>query len=257
MGNELLELVVTQAHDDEVFKSQDPNRKPPTLKGPGVTRKIHASDDLEKLESNPRIAECVTSVEFLTSLFLLSEDLGPEELRKGRQVVTGAALRVRERGRAPGESPRFRSRDATSGSPGRRSARSTTSTPRTGASGRSTRTSSSGWRWPISTYRPTDPKELLDVASRKMTLGLASTIDVIQAMENLNREQAIEMYQRVQDDFEQYPPQKAPAPEQEPGSFADTMNDVRGKNGRPPSDSVADAVNDISAADRRANRRAS
>ena len=74
-------------------------------------------------------------------------------------------------------------------------------------------------------------------------------------MENLTREQAIARYERVRGDAKLYPPMQTPAPEKEPGSFAEVLNTVRTANGEEPTDSVVDAVNGVSAADRRETRR--
>lgn len=254
LGNELLELVVTQAHDDEVYRTDDEDRRPPTEKGPGIVRKIPSTDELEKLASNPKIAECVTSTEFLTRLFLLSEDLDPDELGRGRQVVTGAALRVRERGLAS----RREAQIALAQRDERLAWEKIRAVHNVHAADWDARQLDDSLELRVEMADldiPTDVEKTLDAASRKMALGLASTIDVIQTLENLTRQQAIEMYERVQQDFEDYPPRQAAAPEREAGSFADNLNDVREANGQARTDSVTDAVNDVSAAERREERR--
>ena len=255
LSNELLELVTMSGHEETFLRTGREDAVPPDQVGPGQMGVISDQDTVERLESDPRIRECADSVEFLTRLFLTSENMSPDDLSKGLTPHTGAALRVRERGlasRREEQIPLSRRDERVAWNALRRV--------------HNVHAPTWGVRQLDETLDmnvtladmdvPVDQRELLDAASRKMALGLASTIDTIQVLEGVTREQAIARYKQVKQDAEDYPPLQPPTPEAEPGAFADVLNDVRAVNGAEPADSVADAVRGLSAADRRADRRA-
>lgn len=256
LSNELLELVATQAHVTRRFKTRDPNRPPPAQTGPGQTVKIHIEDELDDISPSPAIAEAKLVLQEVIRNFLLSEDLDPNELSESRAINTGAALRVQERGlmaRRESQVP-LAVRDE------RLAYRKLRAVHNHHAAswGESPLSEDHDMRAELAEIdSPTDMSTQLDVESRKIALGIGSTIDAIQALENLHRPQAIERYSRIKEDAQAYPPLSPPSPEEETaGSFSDTLNDVRVGSRQEPADSVKDAALNISAADRRAERRA-
>lgn len=97
LANDLWSLVKNQAHTTRVAKFADPNHHYPEEAGHSAVVEISPQDDVEDLTPNPAIAECQAVLESLLRMWTLSEDLPAEEFQPGRQVVTGAALRVLDR----------------------------------------------------------------------------------------------------------------------------------------------------------------
>lgn len=97
LANDLWSLVKNQAHTTRVAKFADPNHKYPQEAGHSAVVEISPQDEIEDLTPNPAIAECQSVLESILRMWTLSEDLPAEEFQPGRQVVTGAALRVLDR----------------------------------------------------------------------------------------------------------------------------------------------------------------
>lgn len=97
VANDLWNMVNHQAHSTRVFNTDDPNASLPEVSGPNVTLKINSNDKITDITPNPKIKECQDFLEFILRTWSLSEDLPAEEFQPGRQVLTGAALKVLDR----------------------------------------------------------------------------------------------------------------------------------------------------------------
>lgn len=204
IANDLWSLIVNQAHDKAIFKTDDPSRQFPSQHGHSTVATIHAEEDLEVLQSNPKIKECMDVLETLTRLWMISEDLPANELDKSKQVVTGATLKVQERpliSRMEAQAP-LASRDEA----------------RSWAKFREVHNRFADM-WGVESLDPDtvmevevadmlipmDAREQQEVAARDMALGAASTIDHIQARFGVPRHKAIDIWHRVQDDMDDFP----------------------------------------------------
>lgn len=254
MGNELVELITEQAHSDKVYKTRSEDAPIPTKAGPGKIHQINIDDDLENLDQNPKIAECVDSSNFLVRMYLLSEDLNPNELGENHTPSTGAGLRVQERGLIARREAQIKL-----------AARDERLAWEKIVALHNHHATSWGAE-PLNPERtmhveigdldiPISPTDSLNSESRKMALGISSVIDAIMELENLSREQAIARYERVAEDNETYPPASSPMKDaQDEGEPAITDN-VAEINGTKKAESVQDLIAGKSAGDRREKRR--
>ncbi len=93
IANDLWALIVHEAHTTKVLKS-DMTGTAPKESGPGSLWQIGTTDDFQQLASNPKLQECLQTLEALIRLWTLSEDLPSSEFDRTKTIVTGAARKV-------------------------------------------------------------------------------------------------------------------------------------------------------------------
>ena len=71
--------------------------------------------------------------------------------------------------------------------------------------------------------QPVDKRELLEAESRAMALGASSAIDLIQRLEDVGRDDAVKIYERVRADMALFPPTVA---DTEPDNDGPRLADV-------------------------------
>lgn len=216
IANDLWGLITYEAHSEIVLKTDDPN-EPPHVTGPGKIQQLRTDSDMQILARNPKIAESLEVLEGLIRFWTISEDLPGNEFDKSKQVVTGAALKVQM---APLVSRReaqipLAVRDEKIAFRKFRAVHNLHTSP--------------DWYVPALDENtelmvelgdgspPTDMREFQDASAKSIALGTASVIDVIQRERNVTRPQAIEIYERVQKDLEEYPVPSIPVPIEQKG----------------------------------------
>lgn len=222
--NDLAKLVEMEAHTPTHVATDDPAAAP-TETGPGVAWVTPANTKIEMLSTNPKIAEAGTVLDQMFRLWLLGEALPGDEFKSDRQVLTGTALRVRER-----ELAARRNRQVPLAHLHERVAYDKLRTlhnyfagalrlPRLDESTTLRVTLGRSWQ-------PADPAELQQRYYRDMSVGAASGIDYLMERDGLTRPQAVQLYERIQVDRESYPMGQPPAedaatdpmPHQNPGA---------------------------------------
>jgi len=219
LANDLQAMTALQAHSSLVYLTADPNNEPPSITGPGQVMKIHNQDEVRFETPNPLIQQVESVMTRLVTLFLYGESIPLFEV-DGRTVLTGAALKVAERGLQ---------------------ARRETGIPL------AQKTERAAWRvivelhnahaaaWgvePLPTDttlsvqlaavdQPEDAATILENGARAIALGAASVIDLIQRLYSCSRDEAISRYQQAGMDAVAYPPAAADFAANHPPDAAD------------------------------------
>lgn len=222
LANDLWALVINQAHDRVAAFVDDPTEAPRNS-GPGTLWVMGQSSRAEVLSGNPKLAEAQAIIEEFIRIWSLGEDLPTSEFDKTKQVVTGASLRVQER---PLHGRRKRMLGITE--------RYETEAYRHiafvyGAS--PDKPPFSPVLNPAMVLRvshapldvPTDPREIMDAGARGIALGTSSSIDLIQRLHGVSRQEAIRLYKQFAADREQYPTPATLNPEQATDGPADPL----------------------------------
>ena len=210
IANDLWAMVTHQAHDKKVYKRRNPNNQLPEADGPSTTWNIDTEDEVELLHSDPKISESKEVLDRIAELWTLTEDLPVHELNaKPGEIVTGAALRVQMeplQSRREDQVPLAQDDEREAW----RRFRAVHNVH------------SAAWR--VNELRPglemeveipdlaipTTETERGNLVTRQLTIGTTSVIDVIMQERQCTREQAIKHFERVQADFEAYPPRVVP-----------------------------------------------
>lgn len=203
VANDLWSMAVNQAHTEVWAEAQD-ERDVPDETGHGLRPVLVGGAKLHALHMQPKIAEVLDMTKLFARLWLSGEDLPTDEFEDSRQVVTGAALKVRE-------APLMARREA-----------QVEQAPEDEAS---------AWRrlravhdvhaarWEVDpapageleveiadVNPPEDADKLQQRGLRGMAAGTMSLIDAIQAERGCSRAQAILHAERVKSDNERFPP---------------------------------------------------
>lgn len=243
---DLLNLVALQGHGLLVFKRNNPNTHiPSTAGGPNTVLEIGDTDDVIAVNRQPQIQAVRDALSDYVRGFLADEGLNPDELEAGRAVYSGAQLKVSERALTE-----------------RREAQIPLAHEFERVLFEAVRAvhnvHAAGWNLDpfdtnvevqcefATTDTPTDAKELVETSAVMMSLGIASTIDVIQRLHSCGRDAAIEIHERIAKDAEDYPAHAA-APT-DPLAAVDATQ-------APTHDSMIDAATGVTAADARESRR--
>jgi hypothetical protein len=94
MANDLWANVRAETHTTRVWKGV-PMELIPDSRGPGVELGVPVGTEVVDLTPKPQINASADVFTQMVSLYLISEDLPPDDLDKSKQVLTGAALRTR------------------------------------------------------------------------------------------------------------------------------------------------------------------
>lgn len=200
---DLQSLIVSQAHTEVAYTTDNPDGIPSEY-GHNVRAALPRDTEIQTIDHNPKIGECKEILEEMVKLWVGSEDLPTEEFQKGRQVVTGASLRVQE-------APLLARREA-----------QVALAPEDERIGfeclRAVHNLHAvAWGAPLlpgdaemeveigDPNLPVDARELYDVGLKGIAAGTWSRIDLIKAERNVSRYEAIRVYERVKRDNEEYP----------------------------------------------------
>ncbi|MEQ8278334.1 MAG: hypothetical protein RMA76_38180 [Deltaproteobacteria bacterium] len=200
--NDLWSLIVNQAHD-ETFYRTDNTAGVPDETGHRVRPVLPKDVEVDSVQRTPKIDECREVLTELVKIFVSTEDIPVEEFMRGRQVVTGAALKVQEgplMARREEQLPLARNDE-------RLGWEKYVAVHNEFAKSWGEKTLPTDLELEVEIADPNlpmDDAELLDSFAKRIALGVASRIDLIQAERGCNRQQAIDRFVRVQDDNEKY-----------------------------------------------------
>lgn len=208
--NSLVSLVRWQAYSEVQYeqpadsaRTVTPNEMP-SKTGPGLRHLLPPGVTPRMLTHDPRVEECIKVVDVLMDQWLRSESLPTDQFKRS-QSVTALGLRTLAQ-------PLQRRQESmrTFALEGERMLYRAFAAVHNVHAGEWGAT-----RLPVDVELevelgpvevPTDPRELVDTTAKSMALGGSSVIDLIMAERTLTRTEAIQWYERVVDDREQYPP---------------------------------------------------
>lgn len=205
---DLAYLVQMESHTP-MHLATDDTRGVPTETGPGKLWLSPADSRITALATNPKIAESGEVLDQLLRLWLTGETLPGDALKAGAPIVTGAALKVRER-----DLTARRQRQVALAIEDERRAYAKIAAVHN--------TFAEVWRLPelredaelrvsiARQYVPADPKEVQDRMYRDIAIGAASVLDYIQERDGCDRDTAIRTWQRVQEDRALFPVGQTP-----------------------------------------------
>lgn len=256
-ANDLLNLGAIQGHGQWVYRREDPNTKIPAQTGAGTVWEVGANDTVENITPTTNIAQVREVLQGYVRLFLAVEGLPPDELDGDRQVYSGAQLQAAERTlmeRREAQLPICAAAE-------RDLFRAFRAVHNVHAAGWGSEPFDEDLEVGVEfgdIDQPVDSKDQIETLTNGLAARLISPIDALQRVHSCSREQAIQIAERIAADFEAYPLQ-VDAPD---GTQAQPLNPdgtpidaVNALGNEEPADSMVDAVNGTSAAERRAARR--
>ena len=202
--NDLLHLIRHEAHTTPAITTEDP-RGVPKQAGPGVAWVLPDGTEVKTLNNNPKVRELGEVIDQVLRLFATTEFLPPDTFKVDRQILTGVALKVSERPqeRRAQRLSKMALREQREGYRKLRAVHNVYA-PSWGQKkldpGVSLRA--------VVTVPPaaTDPKEQQAVLFNDLSIGAISFVDYLQQAFHLSRDQAVHMYERVQEDRKKYKP---------------------------------------------------
>lgn len=241
---ELVLLVKSQAHSQQVITGVDPNTVPKE-RGPDVTIAFSEPDaNVIDTTPNPRIREALDVVQHAIRMGLVSEDLPTDLLNETQAVLTGAAARQKFRGLIE----RREKLAAMAGEDERQLWRRYVSVHNAYASSWGVESLPTDLDLEVELADlnlPDDASVVVEVASRDIALGLASRIDAVMRERKCNRAAAIRVVEQIDRDRKDYPtpiaPDAARAMEAGPRT-ASAPDAVLDANGEDSNESVLDAI---------------
>lgn len=248
---DLQALAALQAHSLMSYTTDDPARDPPDTSGPGSIVKLHTEERIDFLTPSPKIDSVRLVFRELLRTFMMGEAVPVQEV-DGVSVLTGAALKVAERGMA---SQRLAGIPVAIAAETRawniiKTLQRAHCDPGQEI-GEDTEISVSL----VTSESPQDETGELSTVAQEIALGLSSLVDGAQRILKLNRAQAITRLKRVQEDMADFPLHSQVDASRVPAA-RDTINSLRNAEGMPSTDSTLDAARGVSSAEAREARHA-
>ena len=201
--NDVMFLIKQEAHTT-IAISTDDSRGVPQETGPGKSWILPSDANVSMLNTSPKIREAAEELDRILRLWAVAESLPSDTFKGDKAASTGTALKVKER------------------SLGRRRARQV---PMVGPNearayeklARVHNVYAESWGLPIlpehaelkataaSVWQPTDVTELQQAYFKDIAVGAESLISYLMAKGGLTRTQAIDKWQRVENDRATYP----------------------------------------------------
>lgn len=209
IANNSIEMIEFQAHDQMVYKTQDPEHAANLDTGPGNVNVLNATDSLEAIQRRPMIVETLETITSLRNQWLVDEHIPIDYFNGSSSLQTGAALRAQLwplKERRDAMVPLVKMEQE-------RAFQIVRAVHNVHAAewGQLPILESLQLRVQVSDIPiPIDEDKQRDIGFREIAAGLQSTINYLMRKHQIGREAAVDMYEQIQVDNDLYPPMVNP-----------------------------------------------